>query len=650
MISVTLPAPNLDDRRFQNLVDDAKRLVQQRCPEWTDHNVSDPGVTLIEAFAYMVDQLLYRLNRVPDRNYIKFLDLIDVKLFPPTPARTDVTFWLSTPQPYPIEVPEGTVVATPRGDQANPAVTFTTAAPLTISDSGREFVGSVLADGSWHNHTETIAITSVLAFSEQPRAGDALLIGLSAPVPNCAVVLRLSCEVEGVGVDPLRPPLAWEAYDGATWMPCAVEQDTTGGLNQPGDVVLHVPDGHQMTIVHQLRAGWLRARVTEPVPGRPFYSHSPRIGDVLVATVGGTAPVVQGEVVDAELLGSSEGVPGQRFGLRRSPVVRAGEPVLLQVSGEEGWETWTEVDHFARSGPDDRHFVLDDVNGEVILGPAVRRPDGSVEQHGMIPKPGAELQVGRYWTGGGRRGNVAAGAIRVLRTTIPYVSRVENRRPASGGVDGETVEEAKIRGPITLRTIDRAVTAEDYEHLARQVAPEAARVRAVPTDEEGEPGGVRVLLVPDVVADEGRLGLGQLEPPGEMLGRVAEYLGDRRTVGARVMVEPPYYQGVTVVAQMRVHPWADTGAAQAAATTALYEYLNPVTGGPDDTGWPFGQPVNIGEIYALLQGVSGAKVIEDVRLFAANPLTGDRGPAVNSVEVAANALVFSYEHQIRVEV
>ena len=62
---MVLPAPNLDDRDFQDLVDDAKRLVQQRCPEWTDHNVSDPGVTLIEAFAQMVDQLIYRLNRVP---------------------------------------------------------------------------------------------------------------------------------------------------------------------------------------------------------------------------------------------------------------------------------------------------------------------------------------------------------------------------------------------------------------------------------------------------------------------------------------------------------------------------------------------------------------------------------------------------------
>ena len=65
---MALPTPDLDDRRFQDLVNDAKRMVMRRCPEWTDHNVSDPGVTLIETFAFMTDQLLFRLNRVPDKN------------------------------------------------------------------------------------------------------------------------------------------------------------------------------------------------------------------------------------------------------------------------------------------------------------------------------------------------------------------------------------------------------------------------------------------------------------------------------------------------------------------------------------------------------------------------------------------------------
>ena len=83
---MALPVPNLDDRRFQDLVDEAKRLVQQKCPEWTDHNVSDPGVTMIELFAWMTDQVVYRLNRVPDRHYIKFLDLIGLRLRPPTAA------------------------------------------------------------------------------------------------------------------------------------------------------------------------------------------------------------------------------------------------------------------------------------------------------------------------------------------------------------------------------------------------------------------------------------------------------------------------------------------------------------------------------------------------------------------------------------
>ena len=77
-----LPTPNLDDRRFQDIVDEARRLIPRYCPEWTDHNLSDPGITLIELFAWMMDMLLYRLNRVPDKNFVTFLDLIGVRLLP----------------------------------------------------------------------------------------------------------------------------------------------------------------------------------------------------------------------------------------------------------------------------------------------------------------------------------------------------------------------------------------------------------------------------------------------------------------------------------------------------------------------------------------------------------------------------------------
>src|SRR5205807_6320292 len=94
---MSLPSPNLDDRSFQDIVDDVKRQIGLRCPEWTDHNVSDPGVTLIELFAWMTEMMMFRMNQVPEKNYIKFLEMLGVTLEPPAPARTDLRFRLSRP-------------------------------------------------------------------------------------------------------------------------------------------------------------------------------------------------------------------------------------------------------------------------------------------------------------------------------------------------------------------------------------------------------------------------------------------------------------------------------------------------------------------------------------------------------------------------
>ena len=103
-----LPDPQLDDRRFQDIVNEAKMLIPRYCPEWTDHNVSDPGVTMIELFAWMTDLILYRMNRVPEKNYLRFMDLIGMQLKDAVPATTDVTLRLSAPQPGPILIPRGT--------------------------------------------------------------------------------------------------------------------------------------------------------------------------------------------------------------------------------------------------------------------------------------------------------------------------------------------------------------------------------------------------------------------------------------------------------------------------------------------------------------------------------------------------------------
>ncbi len=322
---------------------------------------------------------------------------------------------------------------------------------------------------------------------------------------------------------------------------------------------------------------------------------------------------------------------------------------MLEVSGDEGWDEWTLVSDFAASGPDDRHFALDLSSGEVQLGPAVRLVDGALRRYGGVPDKGAHLRMREYRVGGGRRGNVSTRSITVLKSSIPFVARIENRKPARGGVDGEDIENAKVRGPIRLRARGRAVTTEDYEQLAREAAPEVARVRAVAAGDGTDAGSVRVLIVPSAVADDGRLRFDQLVPNPDTLQKITDRLEESRVIGTRAIVEPPVYRGITVVAKLRARSRVKPETLQEDALRALYEYFHPISGGPDGTGWPFGRPINAGEVYSVLQGIRGTELVEDARLFGADPVTGQRGQQTQRLELEAHALVFSYEHQVLVE-
>ncbi|MDV5142992.1 putative baseplate assembly protein [Streptomyces sp. SBC-4] len=659
---MALPAPHLDDRRFQQFVDDAKRYIQQACPEWTDHNVSDPGVTLVEAVAHMADQLVYRLNRVPEKNHLAFLDLLGVTLFPPSAARADITFRLSAPQPEPVLLPAGTEVSTGR-TETEEAVVFATSSDLTVVPCELTHLLRQEAGGTPEDRSQDLrGGEDVSAFSPLPRVGDLLLLGLSAAVPDCVLVLDLDSRVDGVGVDPRRPPLVWEAWTAAEgWTACEVDEDTTGGLNRPGEVVLHMPSGHAVSRLGGHAAGWVRCRVVDAAEGLPSYSESPTVRAAGAFTIGGTVRAAHAETVRSEQLGESEGVPGQRVRLAHAPVVDR-PPLLLQVAeratggatDEEdpdgGWEEWTVVRDFASSRPGDRHYTLDATTGELAFGPCVRQPDGTLRQFGAVPPKGAAIRAARYGTGGGRAGNVARSTITVLRSSIPYIARVENREAARGGVDGETVEEAKARAPITLRAQERAVTARDYEELARRAAPEAARIACLAADaaEAGE-NAVRVLVVPQAVPDRGgRLRFEQLVPGDELLSRVTGFLDERRPLGTRLAVGPPFYQGVTVVATLHSFRAAEAERVRAEALDTLYAYLDPLTGGAHGEGWPFGRPLRAGEVFAALQRVPGVELVDEVLLHPADPLTGRRGDTTDRIELAPSALLFPFDHRVRV--
>src|SRR3981189_1404222 len=120
---MSLPVPNLDHRSWNQLAAGAVRLIPRYCPEWTNHNASDPGVTILELYAWMTEMVIYRLNKVPEKNFLTFLALIGWPLKPPEPAQVVLEFTPADGIEGELVVRRGTQVATLQAAGADP-VTF----------------------------------------------------------------------------------------------------------------------------------------------------------------------------------------------------------------------------------------------------------------------------------------------------------------------------------------------------------------------------------------------------------------------------------------------------------------------------------------------------------------------------------------------
>jgi len=545
---VALPTPELDDRSFQDIVDETKRLIPRYCPEWTNHNLSDPGVALIELFAWMSEMVLFRLNQVPDRLYTKFLDLVGIQPFPPAVARADLTFWLSVARDQAVTVPGGTTVATAGDTLGGAAVAFTTVEDLVIAPL------ALLAAKTAEAATEERYIdvwddlrfegSDVVCFTSSPPApGDAFYFGFDGSLAGAVLRLSIAAEIQGIGVDPMDPPLAWEAWTGDHWASVPIHTDTTGGLNRDGGIELRLPRHSAPITLGGTRAHWVRVRLLAARAGQAGYQTSPRIRSLRASVLGGTVTAEHAVVVGPERLGRSDGSPSQTFTLSSTPVLARRESEEIRVVTSEHSETWAEVPDFTVSGPSDRHYTIDDASGTVSFGPTVRYPDGTVRQHGAIPPDGAEIVIDRYRQGGGAAGNVGAGTLTLLRTTIAYVDRVTNLLPATGGVDAETPSNAKLRGPLSLRTGQRAVTSSDFERLTLESSSEVARVKCLVPRQAGEP--VRLLVVPRLMLRPDERQLDDLALSDPLVEAITEHLEPRRLLGSTVEIGTPFYQGIS---------------------------------------------------------------------------------------------------------
>jgi predicted phage baseplate assembly protein len=662
------PEINLDDRRFQDIVDEARRLIPRYTPEWTDHNASDPGITLIELFAWMTEMVLYRTNQVPDKVYYKLLELIGAKLEPPRAAQAPVTFYLSAAQDFEINVPEGAEVATLRTETTE-SVIFSTEKTLVVrppkvlgafsssAELGRE--------GAWIVHDLRrleLAGNRVRMFGVNPTPGDAFYVALEGDHSDHVIALDLQCEVAGgAGIDPTNPPLEWQVWQGniARWVPCEVDFDATGGFNVSGEVILHLPK--MVSGVFQgLSAHWLRVRLTEPNSSTGAYKVSPDLEKITLESRGGTVIARHAITVLNEFIGESDGTPGQLFSVGNVPVL-ARDPkrdyLVVEEPGAIG-EKWTEVPDFGESHEDDLHFTLDDLDGTITLGPALLQTTGNVYKFGKTPAKGAQLRFSRYQYGGGVLGNVPKGALQILKTSIPYIARTINRSPAMGGANAQSLEEAKLKAPQMLRTRWRAVTVDDFEYLGGRV-PGVGRVKCLGSSEqpgkpgEPKPGQVVLLIVPEVDNPAGRITPEAMTLSAELRSAVMGNLNERRLVGTTLDVRSPQYQWISVQAKLRLTERANDPIIAAEtrdrAEAALYAYLNPFTGGPRGEGWGFGRDLHQSELHGVLQRIPGVEFVEEVTVGISVPgSTSAPTPAPARLKLARDQLICSDVHRVTI--
>ncbi len=663
--------PIIDPRDFQDLVDEAKRRIPQYCPEWTDHNVADPGVTLIELFAWMTDILLYRLNSVPERDFLKFLELIGARPSPAVPASTELTFWLTAPQNEMKIIHRGVEVGT-RQTETRSSINFTTDADLRLRVPAIRYCvlarrkGGTSGDGyTYEDATPRLQWerAEIPVFQETPVEGDTFYLGFADNMAGHVIRLNVRCEtLRAPNINQDDPPLTWEFWNGAGWAPllppaeelallrqiepeCAElgpRLDNTRGLNRDGRIILVIPRTCALQEIRvdnrALEACWVRCRAARRRPEERFYDGSPLIHAFQPETLGGMVTATHSFEIVGEDLGRSDGTPGQRFNLLNPPILPrrfSGDvPETVEVDRGDGtFERWTEVEDFAASSPTDSHFVVDSLNGEVVFGPRLREPTGQERQYGRVPPKDRLIRFTRYRSGGGAVGNVGRGTLVVPKSAsdMSYVKWVSNLSPATGGRDRESIEAFKLRGARLVRTREVAVTRSDFELLAREASPQAARVRCLsvaarPELDGAAPRHVRVLLVPAVPTADEHVPRTQLELPDEvrreLCRKVKAYLEERCPLTTELAVGLPDYHWLSIRARLVIRARPDLEAADREAmrnrvrdeaSRRLYRFIHPVTGGTDGQGWPFGKSLTLGDVYPILQAVDLVEYVEEVR-------------------------------------
>jgi predicted phage baseplate assembly protein len=670
-----LVAPDLDSRTFEQLVTEVRKRIPSLTPEWTDLNESDPGVTLAQLFAFMSEQLLFQINQVPDKGLITFLRMVGAELHPATPAVADVTLTntdLSNTTPM-LPIDAATQISTtapPPGEKI--PISFETVAAFSLLNGSMVDLVSCDCDGSFRSlRAANDALPSTFRpFDDALTGREAVffVFELNDPAalwPEGTFRMRVNLAgSEDVGDPPVAaspgdPRIEWAYSSGSVVGPggdvvptfATIEPsiESTMDFTRSGYVAMTFddegvfrkvpaaafPDAFQNRFV-------LRASLRRP---DPFDGEAPVLQTVRLNTI----PVRNLTTVTDEALGASSGLPFQRYRLANAPVFPGSVRITADEAAAGGAaREYEEVADLFAAGPNDRVFQLIPATGLVLFGNG---------EFGKIPppddgsSPAGNITATRYQFGGGLAGNVGAETIaRVTSADVPVVLDATNVLPARGGDEEEPVELGVARAPAVVRSRFRAVSAGDFEALARQTPDvRVARAKTLPNTRPGctpglSTGAVTVVLVPNAQFERTLRQPIPVQP--HVAAAVLRYLDERRLVTTQVFTASATFRRVEADVTMRVEAGASLARTRAAAIERLYRYFHALVGGEDGRGWPFGGAIQFSRVFEQLLDVPGIDVVEELTIG----LDGAEPIACEDVPIGIGELLVSGEHRVRVRI
>jgi hypothetical protein len=696
--------PTIDDRSYQQILTEALARIPVHNPEWTNFNDSDPGVTMLQLFAFMTENLLYRSNLIPDRNRLKFLQLLGLSVQPATAATGIVTF-SNTQQPpqtvtllQSLQVSAGSVAfQTLDGLDVLPIqaqVYYKSPVPANSQDPNQAVYAALYASflnpgvqPSFYQSQQLISPASGTVFPVVDLAADTVdgslwvaLLATSAALVD-ATREAIASRVLTLGVLPSPPAngstllpggvsdttqqthLIYQLPVGGT-LPTAVAQRvaqyqllsaqaTNDVLAAPGMVQLQLPAKSGLMLwdnLDPLEQGaadfppyladdateariitWLRIRTADSAIGSGTASQSV---SAPLSWVGVNAcRVTQSVNVYAETLGLGTGDPDQFLFLVNTPVIP--NSITLAVNGE----AWQETDDLTAAAPEvpvqnfaqppgaapqaattsPKVFQADDESGQITFGTGI---------HGARPPAGALIQAS-YAYGGGQAGMVGISAIN-SGVNLPPGVKVTNPLPTWGGDDPETVDEAAQRIPGYLQNQGRLIAAQDYHDITLQMpGANLARVEVLPLFLPDLPdalsqGVVTLLVIPqnDPAQPDAP------EPDQLLLDTICTYLDPRRIITTELHILGPIYVPIWVSIGIDVVPGRDLAPIQEAVKAAVQQFLSPLTGGFNSTGWPLNKSVDSRELLVAASRVDGIAAVNGVLL------TDSSGTAMDMVPIA----------------